>query len=100
MLEQVESTIIAFLLGSVLTYFATRWSKILKKIDKLEFGVQALLRDRMLQMYSYYKEKGKPVPLREVESFECMYSAYIDNEGNSFMPDVRKEFMGLEHETH
>ena len=32
MLEQVESTIIAFLLGSVLTYFATRWSKILKKL--------------------------------------------------------------------
>jgi CHASE3 domain sensor protein len=100
MLEQVESTIIAFLLGSVLTYFATRWSKILKKIDKLEFGVQALLRDRMLQMYSYYKEKGKPVPLREVESFEAMYSAYRENEGNSFMPDVRKEFMELEHETH
>ena len=100
MLEQVESTIIAFLLGSVLTYFATRWSKILKKIDKLEYGVQALLRDRMLQMYSYYKEKGKPVPLREVESFEAMYSAYKDNEGNSFIPDVRKEFMELEHETH
>ena len=100
MLEQVESTIIAFLLGSVLTYFATRWSRILKKIDKLEFGVQALLRDRMLQMYSYYKEKGKPVPLREVESFEAMYSAYRENEGNSFMPDVRKEFMELEHETH
>ena len=100
MLEQVESTIIAFLLGSVLTYFATRWSRILKKIDKLEFGVQALLRDRMLQMYSYYKEKGKPVPLREVESFEAMYSAYKENEGNSFIPDVRKEFMELEHETH
>ena len=100
MLEQVESTIIAFLLGSVLTYFATRWSKILKKIDKLEFGVQALLRDRMLQMYSYYKEKGKPVPLREVESFEAMYCAYKENEGNSFIPDVRKEFMELEHETH
>ena len=100
MLEQVESTIIAFLLGSVLTYFATRWSKILKKIDKLEYGVQALLRDRMLQMYSYYKEKGKPVPLREVESFEAMYSAYTENEGNSFIPDVRKEFMELEHETH
>ena len=100
MLEQIESTIVAFVLGAVMTYFTTRWSKTLKKIDKLEFGVQALLRDRMLQMYSYYKEKQKPVPLREVESFECMYSAYTENDGNSFMPDVRKEFMGLEHETH
>ena len=100
MLEQIESTVIAFLLGAVLTYFSTRWSKILKKIDKLEYGVQALLRDRMLQMYSYYKEKGKPVPLREVESFEAMYSAYTENEGNSFMPDVREKFMELPHETH
>lgn len=100
MIEQIESTIVAFVLGAVLTYFTTRWSKTLKKINKMEFGVQALLRDRMLQMYSHYREEGKPVPLREVESFECMYSAYIDNEGNSFMPDVRKEFMGLEHEIH
>lgn len=100
MLEQIESTIVAFMLGAVLTYFTTRWSKTLKKINKLEYGVQALLRDRMLQMYSYYKEKKKPIPLREVESFEAMYSAYKENDGNSFMPDVRKEFMELEHETH
>ena len=100
MIEQIGTAVVMFLLGSVLTYFSTRWSKTLQKINKLEFGVQALLRDRMLQMYSYYKEKGKPVPLREVESFEAMYSAYRENESNSFMPDVRKEFMELEHETH
>lgn len=100
MIEQIESTIIAFLLGAVLTYFSTRWSKVLGKINKLEIGVQALLRDRMLQMYSYYKETGKKVPLREYESFECMFEAYTGNEGNSFMPDVRTEFRGLPHETH
>ena len=100
MIDQIGTAIVMFLLGSVLTYFSTRWSKTLKKINKLEYGVQALLRDRMLQMYSYYREKGKPVPLREVESFEAMYSAYTENEGNSFMLDVRKEFMELPHETH
>lgn len=59
MLEQIELTIVAFVLGTVLTYFTTRWSKTLKKINKLEYGVQALLRDRMLQMYSYYKERRR-----------------------------------------
>ena len=29
MLEQIESTIVAFVLGAVLTYFSTRWSKTL-----------------------------------------------------------------------
>lgn len=32
MLEQIESTIVAFVLGAVLTYFTTRWSKTLKKL--------------------------------------------------------------------
>ena len=57
MLEQIESSIIAFLLGSTLTYFGARWSKILKKIDCLEMGMQAILRDRMTQMHKYYLEK-------------------------------------------
>jgi len=100
MLHEIASGIVMFFLGSTLTYFTTRWSKTLKKIDRLEFGVQALLRDRMLQMYSYYREKGKPVPLRERESFEAMFEAYTDNHGNSFMPAVREEFMRLPHETH
>ena len=100
MIQEIGTAIVMFLLGSVLTYFSTRWSKTLAKINKLEFGVQALLRDRMLQMYSYYREKGKPVPLRERESFECMFKAYTDNEGNSFILDVRQEFLELPHENH
>ena len=99
MLQEIASGIIMFLLGSVLTYFSTRWSKTLAKIDRLEFSIQALLRDRMLQMFSYYKEKGKKVPMRERESFEIMFKAYTDNDGNSFMPDVREEFLKLPHET-
>lgn len=100
MIQEIGTAIVMFLLGSVLTYFSTRWSRTLAKIDKLEYGVQALLRDRMLQMFSYYKEKGKKVPMRERESFECMFKAYTDNEGNSFIPDVRQEFLELPHENH
>ncbi len=101
MIHEIATGIVMFLLGAVLTYFSTRWSKTLQKIDKLEIGVRALLRDRMLQMYSYYRETGKPIPLREVESFEAMYAAYGDLEGNGFMPDVRKKFVEeMPHETH
>lgn len=93
MIEQIESSIIAFLLGAVLTYFGARWSKILKKIDGLEYGVQALLRDRMLQMREYYAEKKKPIPQREVESFEAMYSAYHGLGGNGYIEDTRREII-------
>ena len=100
MIQEIGTAIIMFLLGSVLTYFSTRWSKALKEFDRMGYAVQALLRDRMLQMYSYYKETGKLVPLRERESFSSMYDAYTDNHGNSFMPQVKDEFMELPHENH
>ena len=100
MTQEIIQGIVMFLLGSVLTYFSTRWSKALKEFDRMGIAVQALLRDRMLQMYSYYKESGKPVPMRERESFNCMYDAYTDNHGNSFMPQVKDEFMELPHENH
>ena len=100
MIQQIETTIIAFLLGSVLTYFGSRWSTILKKIDCLEIGVQALLRDRMLCMRQYYAEKQRPIPQREVDSFEAMYDAYKMLGGNGYVDDTRNEIVNvMPHET-
>ena len=56
MVQEIGTAIVMFLLGSVLTYFSTRWSKTLAKIDCLEFGVQSILRDRMTQMHRYYRD--------------------------------------------
>ena len=101
MLEQIETSIIAFLLGSVLTYFAARWSTILRKIDSLEYGVQALLRDRMLSMRQYYVDKQKPIPQREVDSFEQMFKAYKQLGGNGYVDDTRHEIIEvMPHENH
>ena len=101
MLEQIETSIIAFLLGSVLTYFGARWSKLLRKIDSLEYGVQSILRDRMLQMRTYYAEKQKPIPQREVDSFLQMYDAYKRLGGNGYIDDTKHEIVEvMPHETH
>ena len=97
---EIGTAIVMFLVGVATNYTFNKTTNTFAKIDKLEHGVQALLRDRMLQMYSYYKEKGKPVPTRERQSFADMFEAYTDNKGNSFMPKVKDEFMELPHETH
>ena len=89
MIEQIGTSIVMFLLGSALTYFFGKWSKIFEKIDCLEMGVQAILRDRMCQMHTYYLEKHKPIPQREVESFESMYHAYKMLNGNGYVEDIR-----------
>ena len=93
MIEQIESIVIAFFVGAILTYISTRWSTLFKRMGAVECGVRALLRDRMLQMYLHYKETKKPIPMREVETFEDMNKAYVGLDGNSFMPDVHREFI-------
>jgi phage portal protein BeeE len=101
MVQEIGTAIVMFLLGSVLTYFSTRWSKTLAKINCLEFGMQSILRDRMTQMHRYYKDKKKPIPQQEVDSFEQMFSAYKQLGGNGYVDDIRKIIVEvMPHENH
>lgn len=100
MIQQIESTVLAFVIGVLLTYFSTRWSKIFKKIDALEYGVQALLRDRMCGMRRYYTDKQKPIPQQEVDSFEQLYEAYKKLGGNGYVDNIRDEIGKMPHENH
>ncbi len=93
MIEQIATSVVMFLLGGVLTYFSTRWSRTLRKINALECGVQALLRDRMIQVYTYYRKTGEPIPQRVLAAFEAMYAAYKALGGNGYMDEVHKKFM-------
>lgn len=101
MVQEIGTAIVMFLLGSVLTYFSTRWSKTLQKIDCLEFGVQSILRDRMTQIHRYYTDKEKPIPQQELDSFEQMFSAYKRLGGNGYIDDIRHNIVEvMQHENH
>ena len=101
MLEQIGVEIVVFLMGSAMTYFIGKWSGIFKKIDALEAGMRAILRDRMCQMHKYYLEKKKPIPQRELDSFDSMYQAYKGlTDSNGYMDTVRHDiFEVMPHET-
>ena len=101
MIEQVESTVIAFALGGILTYFTTRWSKTLKKLECMEFGVRALIRNRMIQTVNYYREKQKPVPQWELASFDQLFEAGKGLGEDGYLDELKKVMHeDLEHETH
>ena len=101
MIEQVESTVIAFALGGILTYFTTRWSKTLKKLECMEFGVRALIRNRMIQTVNYYREKQKPVPQWELASFDQLHEAGTGLGEDGYLDELKKVMHeDLEHETH
>lgn len=60
----------------------------------LEYGVQALLRDRMLHCYNKYIEAGF-APIYAKENYEKMYRQYHELGGNGVMTHLHEEFMAL-----
>ena len=60
----------------------------------LEYGVQALLRDRMLHCYNKYIDAGF-APFYAKENYENMYRQYHELGGNGVMTHLHEEFMAL-----
>ena len=60
----------------------------------LEYGVQALLRDRMLYSYNKYIDTGY-APIYAKENYENMYQQYHELGGNGVMTHLHEEFMAL-----
>lgn len=57
-------------------------------------GLQAILRDRLLQSYRYYEAKGYAEP-DDRDNFENMYQQYHTLGANGVMDDIRSKFFQL-----
>ena len=64
------------------------------KQKALMAGVQAMLRDRLLQGYRFYEEKGF-ADYDERSNMENMYTAYHNLGKNGVMDDMHKKFKEL-----
>lgn len=78
----------------VLKYFHSKLESQKKRTAALEQGVQALLRDRLYQMYYHYLEKGS-APIYARENFENMYKKYHELGANGVMDDYYHKFMNI-----
>jgi hypothetical protein len=65
-----------------------------EKTDAVCLGVQALLRDRLIQSYNHYNEKGY-APLYAKENFENMWKQYHALGVNGVMDRYHDAFMLL-----
>ncbi len=64
------------------------------EIKSLKLGIQALLRDRLLESYKVYKKRGW-ISIQDKENFNNMYSQYHSLGQNGVMDGVYKEVMDL-----
>ena len=60
----------------------------------LKKGLQAILRDRLLQAYRYHEERGYADP-DDRSNFDYMYQQYHTLGANGVMDDIRTKFFQL-----
>lgn len=76
MIESTIQTIINIIAGAVISYMFALYRAKKRENDALRAGVQALLRDRIIQAYNHYVcEKGW-VPIYAKESIDACYRSY------------------------
>lgn len=63
-------------------------------IKALRLGMQAMLRDRLLQVYAECKRNGS-ASFVDRENFENLYKQYHALGANGVMDDVRTKFLNL-----
>ena len=80
------------------TLFYNRLSKRIKKTndesDAIKLGIQALLRDRLLESYRFCKRNGYASD-SDRRNFNNMYLQYHALGANGVMDDVRDKFFAL-----
>ena len=77
-----------------LTVAYRRLSKRVKKQDAVGLGVQALLRDRIIQTYNHYKEKGY-CPIYGLDNVYQMYRQYQVLGGNGTITALVEELENM-----
>lgn len=76
MFESTIQTIINIIAGAVISYIFALYRAKKRENDALRAGVQALLRDRIIQAYNHYVcEKGW-IPIYAKESIDACYRSY------------------------
>lgn len=92
-------SVLSFLFGSgslvaVWRFFTKKVKDEENKDKALRLGVQALLRDRLLQEYNKWFDRGY-APIYAKENFENLWTQYHNLGVNGVMDEIHKTFMDL-----
>lgn len=85
---------IEFIFGLVGTWMIAYMKKQKRENRAIKNGMQAVLRDRFIQMYNHYMERGC-LPIYAWENIESMYNAYHDLGGNGTITELYNKLKKL-----
>lgn len=89
-MELIISTIAKILLGAVITWL---WQQH-KALKDIRAGLQALLRDRLIQGYNHYSKK-RWIPIYAKDSLLTIGNAYHALGANGVMNDIIQQIRDL-----
>lgn len=95
MIEQMISNVLNLILGGVVSYIFALYRQKKKENDALKAGLQALLRDRIIQAYNHYVQDKGWIPIYAKESINACYRSYEALGENGVINDLMKQLNEL-----
>lgn len=96
MIEQMISHVLNLILGGVVSYIFALYRQKKKENDALKAGLQALLRDRIIQAYNHYVQDKGWIPIYAKESIDACYKSYEALGDNGVIDNLMQQLNELQ----
>lgn len=96
MIEQMISHVLNLVLGGVVSYIFALYRQKKKENDALKAGLQALLRDRIIQAYNHYVQDKGWIPIYAKESIDACYRSYEALGDNGVIDNLMQQLNELQ----
>lgn len=93
--EEILMSVLSGGVGMLLTYIFTELRARKKRQGAIQTGLQALLRDRIIQSYNHYVTDKKWIPIYAKDSLVSCYESYEDLGANGVIDDLMTEIKSL-----
>lgn len=95
-IEQMISHVLNLILGGVVSYIFALYRQKKKENDALKAGLQALLRDRIIQAYNHYVQDKGWIPIYAKESIDACYRSYEALGDNGVIDNLMEQINELQ----
>lgn len=96
MIESTVQTVINIIAGAVISYLFALYRAKKKENNALKAGLQALLRDRIIQAYNHYVQDKGWIPIYAKESINACYKSYEALGDNGVIDNLMQQINELQ----
>lgn len=96
MFESTMQTVINIIAGAIISYLFALYRAKKKENNALKAGLQALLRDRIIQAYNHYVQDKGWIPIYAKESIDACYRSYEALGDNGVIDNLMQQINELQ----